>query len=238
MSRKTITKPNRLVWVAMHGGFLVWGVCLLVLAEEHRDGVESTVAIAEKPVRNGEQSAKSRAWVDAQIEALGDPLYGARAKATRRLMAAGAPVVERLSLALGSRDPEVARRSRHILEHIVRGNSDGFQAMEKIAGTLDHPAAKQAGAILNRELDRRERVMEALAANRQVDGHRLLREARAALYQGRFVEAREKAIAAQAMDITYKLFDDRPDLVLAAIHQAESRAPAPQPAVLVTAERE
>jgi hypothetical protein len=87
-------------------------------------------------------------------------------------------------------------------------------------------------------LDRRERVMAALVEQRQLDAHRFLREARAALYQGRFAEARDKALTAQALDISYNLFDDRPDLVLTAIQQAEARRPAPRPAPLVTAERE
>jgi hypothetical protein len=222
----------------MHGGFLLWGLCLIVLVEEHRDGAEASVAIAEKPAEPGEDAAKIQAWVDGRIEALGDPVYGERAKATRQLIAAGPKVVERLSLALKSQDPEVARRCQHILERVIRSEQAGFQALERVARASGHPSAKIANAIVQGELDRRDRVMAALAEQRLLDARRYLREARAALYQGRFAESREKALAAQSLDISYSLFDDRPDLVLTAIQQAEGRVMATQPKALVTADRE
>jgi hypothetical protein len=239
MSGMKKTKASRLGWLAIHGGFLVWGICLIVLAEEHRDGAEHSAAIAEKSADSAANDAsKTQSWVDSRIEDLGDPVYGVRAKATRQLMAAGPHAAEGLSLALKSRDPEVARRSQYILERIARSDHAGFVALEKIACTPGHPAAKVAEAIVQNELDRRERVIFALAEQRQMEAHQYLREARAALYQGRFEEAREKALAAQALDASYKLFDDRPELVLAAIQQSEARRSLQKAAEFATADRE
>ena len=211
-----------------------------MLAEEHRDGANTAVAIAETPAASGSDSADEagREWVDRRIEELGDPVYGVRAKATRQLIAAGPRAVERLSFALVSRDAEVARRSRYILERVIQGDRAGFQALETIARLPEHPAATIADAILQSELDRRDQVLAAMAENRRIQAHRMLREARSALYQGRFEEAREKALAAEALEVTYKLFDDRPDLVLNAIRLSEAHAQASKPAPLATAERE
>jgi hypothetical protein len=38
MARRKSPKPNRFVWLAMHGGLVIWGLCLIVLAENHREG--------------------------------------------------------------------------------------------------------------------------------------------------------------------------------------------------------
>ncbi len=138
-------------------------------------------------------------------------------------MAAGPQVVARLSLALGSRDPEVARRSQYVLARIVRADDAGFLAMENVARSGQQPSAKIAEAIIHREQTRRDLIRAGMAEQRQRDAQRLLREARTALHQGRFAESREKALAAQDLKVTYHLFDDRPELVLAAIQQAESR---------------
>jgi hypothetical protein len=242
MSGKTGSKSNRAGWIAIHGGIVAWVICLIVLAEEHRDGGETggrgSVHAPQSDSSAAQESAEFDAWVDRRVDALSDPVFGVRAKATRQLIAAGPKVIDRLSLALSSKDPEVFRRTQTILARLVRGDDDGFLALERIAGNPDHPAARTAEAILQHECDRRERVLATLSEQRKNDAHRYLREARAALYQGQFTQARKKARAAEALEIVYGQFDDRPKLVLRDIERAESRTAANPRPILVTAERE
>lgn len=241
MPGKTRSKSSRAGWLAIHGGIVAWVICLIVLAEEHRNG-ETRSRGADNSGRS-DPSLKSEAeafeaWVDRQVDALGDPVFAVRANATRQLIAAGPKVIGPLSPALSSKDPEVFRRTQSILARLIRSDDEGFLALEKTAGNPDHPAARTAEAILQHECDRREQVLATLAERRKIDAHRLLREARAALYQGRFGRARRKARAAEALEITYGQFDDRPKLVLRDIERAEARAAANPPPVIVTAERE
>ncbi|MCH8881361.1 MAG: hypothetical protein IID34_15955, partial [Planctomycetes bacterium] len=51
----------------------------------------------------------------------------------------------------------------------------------------------------------------------------LLQGARKDLEAGRIAEARRKAFEASTMNVAYSMFDDRPELVLAAISRAERR---------------
>src|SRR5688572_25281028 len=118
MVRETSSTKSRLAWLAMHGGFLAWGLCLIVLAEEHRDGGDAPASKMQKHrplefVSADPRMKSSTAWLDTHIENLGNPNYGVRAKATRQLLAAGPEAVERLSAALASGDPEVVRRSQY-----------------------------------------------------------------------------------------------------------------------------
>ena len=243
MSGKTGSKSSRAGWIALHGGILVWVICLIVLAEEHREGGDrhaSAVSISTNGNEKSQPSQRERtaAWVDRQVEAMGDPVFGVRAKAARQLVAAGPKVIGRLSLALCSKDPEVFRRTQSILARLIRGDDEGFLELERIAGTPNHPAARTAEAILQQECDRREQVLASLAEQRKVDADRYLREARAALYQGRFAQARRKARAAEALDVSYNPFDDQPELVFKDVEKAEARAKGSPRPVLVTAERE
>ncbi len=230
MVREKPSMKSRIGWLAMHGGFLAWGVCLIVLAEEHRDGVARKAAIAEKPFPSdllfGEKTAKkSPAWLEAQIAALGNSNYTVRVKATRQLLAAGSEAVDPLLVALNSPDPEVARRSRFILSQLLRSDEGCLLALEHIARSPHHPAAQIAKAMHESELTRRERLQIAQAEHRQLEAQaetkRLLSEARMDLRNRRFTEARQKTAAAKALNSTYDLFDDRPELVLTAIEQAE-----------------
>ena len=240
MVREKPSMKSRIGWLAMHGGFLAWGVCLIVLAEEHRDGVARKAATAEKPSDSafGERTTKKSAdWLEAQIAGLGNSNYGIRAKATRQLLAASSEAVDPLLMALNSSDPEVARRSRFIVSQLLRSDEACLLALEHIARLPHHPAAQLAKAMHESELARRERLQIAQAEHRQLEAQsqtrRLLHEARVDLRNRRFAEARQKTAAASALNSTYDLFDDRPELVLTAIEQAEIRADAPP----MTAER-
>lgn len=226
MVRETTTAKSRIAWLAMHGGFLAWGICLLVLAEDHRDGGDDPAGNAEKrpplEFEPGEPiGKKSAAWLNAQIDHLGNPNYGVRAKATRQLLAAGPEAVDQLAAALLSGDPEVVRRSQYILSQLVRRDAACLHALEQLTRLPQHPAARLARPILEREAIRREQSRIALGQERKQETQRLLREARTDLDQRDFIEARRKTAAAKALGANVGEFDDRPDLVQAAIEQAE-----------------
>lgn len=232
MVRTKSSVKSRIAWLAMHGGFLAWGLCLIVIAEDHRDGGDQP-AIAERQPASGSNvrdagAKNSQTWLVARIENLGNRNYGVRAKATRELLAAGPGAVDQLARALLSHDPEVVRRSQYILSQLIRGNEACLLALEDVSHSPDHPAAHLAQAIHEQEANRRERLKVSLIAQRHEETQRLLREARADLYKNRFAEAREKAAAAKALGGTFDLFDDRPELVQSAIEQAEARTKVSQ----------
>lgn len=167
MSAKHETKMSRLAWIVMHGGFLAWGICLIVLAEEHRDGGDESAANAKRrppseAERDDLKAIRSEAWLEAQIQNLGDPNYGVRVKATRQLLSAGPEAIDPLAKALTSDDPEIARRSQSLLTQLVRDNDACLAALEHIARLPNHPSARRAQVIQEREANRREQLRVAL----------------------------------------------------------------------------
>jgi hypothetical protein len=167
MVRVTSSKKSRLAWIVMHGGFLAWGICLIVLAEEQRDGGDEPARNAKKRPpseveRDNSQGIRSEGWIEAQIENLGDPNYGVRVKAARQLLAAGPEAVDPLAKALSSADPEIARRSQSLLSQLVRDNDACLAALEHIARLPEHPSAPLAQVIQVRESNRREHLRMAV----------------------------------------------------------------------------
>lgn len=229
MSAKNPSKTSRIAWLAMHGGFLAWGLCLIVIAEDHRDGGDDPTRNAEKrpplEFEPGDSTGKkSAAWLNLQIEHLGNPNYGVRAKATRQLLTAGPEAVDRLAAALNSGDPEIVRRSQYILSQLVRRDAACLKALQHVARQPHHPGAMLAQAIQEREANRREQSRRSYNQEKQQETQRLLREARADLDLSDFAEARRKTAAAKALDAAFGALDDRPELVQTAIDEAESRA--------------
>ena len=74
----------------------------------------------------------------------------------------------------------------------------------------------------------RKKVIPAASSNEGQATHdealRLLREAQQSLRSGNLQIAKQKATQAAELDVAYAIFDDRPDLVLQEIREAESRA--------------
>ena len=74
----------------------------------------------------------------------------------------------------------------------------------------------------------RKKVVPAASSNEGQASHDealgLLREAQQALRSGNLKVAKQKATQASELDVAYAIFDDRPDLVLQEIREAESRA--------------
>ncbi len=165
-------------------------------------------AVAQKPI--------SRELIRQSIAHLGDPNFRIRTNATKQLIAVGPAAVGELVSALGSRDAEVVARSRYILTKLIHRNEAAFSALEKVASSPERRSAELAEAILQltpSDLRRRE-------------SDRRLRDARAALDQRRFKEARQNALAAQALGLIYGLFEDHPAQVLQDIEHAEARVVA------------
>jgi len=129
------------------------------------------VASAGQP--NTEQSVQQQR-IDDLIRQLGSDQIGKREEAMKELVAVGAPALKALSRALGSSDPEIARRAMQCIPLI----QDNIQVAALIAA-LDDPSAdtrtKAANALM--EMGKKAeaavpRLMKALAT----DGDSRVRE--------------------------------------------------------------
>jgi hypothetical protein len=91
------------------------------------------------------------------------------------------------------------------------------QATLKIRGRAVVPAGVEDGPMLTAP----ETPTADVSSSRET-AQRLVREARVALTEGRVDEAKQKALAADRMNVAFALFEDRPSAILAEIRKLES----------------
>ncbi len=159
-----------------------------------------------------------------------------------------ADLMQRAYVAQRRGDFNEALRLARLADEIARTNHVTFGPNEESPAAFLAKLSQPSSRSTNTASPQSQPSQPTLSSiyDRKAYAQKLLQEARQALQRGDFDTAREKAVAASRLDVTYGLFEDRPELVLeeidrltggvqlAGVAPHETAVPKPTPKQLAT----